>query len=307
MSSSGIHWRLQLVPYYSSGYKKYDGMEVLEESCFENALHTSGSSGNEYFGWRDAVNCNVSELAELIKERFPRLLALSLGKNYKYAGWFVDMLGKAEAGELPLSDVNSDAFISTTGKSAIPSPPLAERFELNGRHFYFVEGRHLNPDDDWHTKYIDIINGFRIAKIAAFPAYPVDSKSIFEIGAYWEGAIYYISAILGYRNIHEFVTDADNPPPSSERWSTFFAIWNSEGQYEFLKAFLVKKMMGYPECKLSDDDPMQHWLRFLEEFESSLTTITSRTYRTHNPYFGGSNPLHLGLILSHLEPERRLI
>lgn len=61
----------------------------------------SSRMGNEYFQWRDARDATVRQLATLFVERFPEIAERSRGRDWSYAGWYVEMLGTADLGYLP--------------------------------------------------------------------------------------------------------------------------------------------------------------------------------------------------------------
>jgi len=54
----------------------------------------SYSTGDErcYFGWYDVAHLTVSKLANVFIERFPELAEEGRGRDWPYAGWYVDML-----------------------------------------------------------------------------------------------------------------------------------------------------------------------------------------------------------------------
>ena len=57
---------------------------------------------DKYFGWRDAAGNSARELAAKFIERFPRLANDSQGVDWPYVGWYVDLLGRCEQGDLPI-------------------------------------------------------------------------------------------------------------------------------------------------------------------------------------------------------------
>jgi hypothetical protein len=95
---------------------------------------------NRYFEWTDAQTSTARELAALFVERFPVIVQRGLGEDWPYAGWYVQMLGAAERGHLPIvyddgyEDLASLPFLRTTGMTGreepdvtIPLPPHVER------------------------------------------------------------------------------------------------------------------------------------------------------------------------------------
>lgn len=303
MAPSGFYWRCTLVPYIALFKKSNGTLSVYHTGEFEEAHHSSANEGNDYFGWQDAKQATANDLAQLIQQRFPRMIAMCKRQNYAYTGWFTLVLGKAEEGALPVMYdeymEHNPTFIHTTANGPLPTPPAPVLHESDHKPYFYRPGPHLKEDDDWHTAYIGIIDGFRSSDVLALPEYPVGSNDIYELGAYWEGAIYYIQCILGFSDIESSLIDAESPPKTSGRWKEFFLIWNSEGQWVFLKAFLVRTMLrpNYPKRVIV----RKKWEAFLADFEGSTAMEATRTFHTHNPFYGGNNPLHLGNIIAHID------
>jgi hypothetical protein len=138
----------------------------------------------------------------------------------------------------------SKGKIASTTQEELLAPPHNQLFCINGRKFTYVKGPQITSiNNDWYLIYKDIIDSFRGAEISHFPRYPMHSTDVFEHGAYWEGAIYYIDQVLGLRQIGKFLKQANNPPTTSERWSGFFALYDTHGQLIDLKAFLVRHLL----------------------------------------------------------------
>jgi len=304
MSSSGFYWRCSLVPFdeilYQSGRLK-----IFTDHGLEQANHSSGESGNDYFGWGDAKQDNARELAEKIKRRFPRLMAKTRRPNYQYAGWFTEMLGMAEQGNLPVMYddypvVHESKQLKSTGNVEVPRPPHESLWEFNGKVFAYKNAPHLEEGEDWHMAYRRIIESWKSAEVTYLPKYPVETQDIFEIGAYWEGAIYYIQNIMGMCRIDGFLKILDDYDRNSERWHTFHRVWNSTGQLEFFRAFLIRSMLMDKEKYTLADKERLHYEAWLNQFERTYNPMGQfgSEHFPYNPYFGGNNPLHLGLILS---------
>ena len=126
MSSSGCDWRVAIVPV--TNVLRTHGA-LMANDGIDNLHYTTGQK-NEYFGWHDAKNDNARELAAKFIERFPKLAGEGLGNDWEYAGWYVQMLGFAERGELPIAYSDSDGTgigrsLSTTQniESGLPMPP----------------------------------------------------------------------------------------------------------------------------------------------------------------------------------------
>jgi len=289
MSSSGAHWRLEL-KHYDDLYEDEKG-EIRQEvnNDAEIANHSSGQNGNDYFGWEDGKNANVRELAELIKRRFPRLVERCKGNNFEYVGWFAYMLGEAEREKLPVfflefNEPEVGQIFSTLAGEKLISPPhtkLQVKHELKWLWVSF-----LDISKDWHTAYRPIIDALRTRAISRYPKYPSHTKDIMQYGAYWEGAVYYLQKLMGYRSEHDYIHDRVY---TNTRWREFEAIYNSEGQLHLFDAHMGRLALINSRAEMNP--------KLIKECEKSLTDITSmyrdKEYPNPNPFFGGDNPLHL--------------
>lgn len=97
MSPSGCHWRCHIT---SSDNVLLNGWEPIRWEVGV-ANYTTGEE-DLYFGWPDGPGKTARELARMFIKRFPELAASGSGRDRAYAGWFVDMLGHAENGRLPV-------------------------------------------------------------------------------------------------------------------------------------------------------------------------------------------------------------
>jgi hypothetical protein len=302
MSSSGAHWRLSLVPFDCLFLDERNHVQVIVNEKWQEALHSSGQTGNTYFGWEDVSSLNARELAQTIKSRLPRLVEHCRAVNFENAGWLNYVYGQAELENLPVMYRDyfepSKGIIASTGKNLLVAP-YNQIHTLNGRRFIYKKGDKLTPKQrDWHSVYKQIIDNIRSSEIAEFPCYPINSINDFEFNAYWEGAIYYIDQILNIHRIDEFLLRADDVSRSSETWASFFAIYNTHGQFIFLKAFLIRYMLSQKNDKYSlKPTEVKKWQKWLSDFENSHAEPLNINSRLPNPYFGGNNPLHLGGIL----------
>jgi hypothetical protein len=97
-----------------------------------SANYTSGMD-NEFFGWTDAKEFTARELAEMFLVEFADIAELSRGRDWEYAGWYTEMLGFAERGELPVAYADwcespDPRWLPTTKdlRSGLPMPPPGE-------------------------------------------------------------------------------------------------------------------------------------------------------------------------------------
>ena len=97
MSPSGCDWRCDITP---ADNIRANGWELLEPGAGVATYQTGDE--DRFFGWKDARGKTARELAQLFVERHPDIVARALGRDRPYIGWFVEMLGAAEHGELPV-------------------------------------------------------------------------------------------------------------------------------------------------------------------------------------------------------------
>lgn len=97
VSPSGCHWRCAIT---HAANVKSNGWEPLDWSTGV-VTYTTGDE-DRYFGWADGVGKSARELAQMFVDRFPDLCRLGRGADPIYAGWYVQMLGAAESGRLPI-------------------------------------------------------------------------------------------------------------------------------------------------------------------------------------------------------------
>lgn len=58
----------------------------------------SSADGANYFGWPLAAQMDARKLAETFVGKFPILAKRGTGRDWRYAGWLTDVLGRAEQG-----------------------------------------------------------------------------------------------------------------------------------------------------------------------------------------------------------------
>lgn len=100
MSPSGTSWRCSIAP--ASLVSSHNGARFLDDA-FWNPLvaHYTSAAGTEYFGWTDADRTTPSGLARLFIERFPEIVEAGRGSDWRYAGWYVEMLGLTYPNRFP--------------------------------------------------------------------------------------------------------------------------------------------------------------------------------------------------------------
>jgi hypothetical protein len=288
-SPSGFHWRLEL-KHFDDLYINLNGdIYDLHTYDAEQTLHSSGQNGNDYFGWDDAKNANAYQLAELIKRRFPRLLAQCKGSNFEYVGWFVYMLGQAELERLPVffleyNDPQKGKIFSTESQVLLTAPPHQKLNKKGDKEWLWLP--EIDISKDWHTAYQPIIDELRGQELRKYPKYPSQTDDLFEHGAYWEGAIYYLKTVMNYSNEATYINERIN---TTTRWEEFELIYNSEGQLHLLDAYLAQVALKYYKSEMS----AQTVKNCYQSFDDIKLLYRETPYLFPNPYFGGNNPLHL--------------
>lgn len=129
MAPSGVHWRCSVVP--ASDVLTAHGARARPD--LEPTAHYTTGMDNAYFGWEDARQDSARELADKFVLRFAGVAEAGRGRDWAYAGWYVEMLGVAELGALPVSNGDwyrepDPRWLPTTAgfESGLPMPPPGE-------------------------------------------------------------------------------------------------------------------------------------------------------------------------------------
>ena len=96
MAPSGIYWRCSIT---HAGNMTVDGLKIQDFHARGEVAAYSSSSGDHYFGWADAAGRSARELGLLFLDRFPSIAEKGLGRDWAYAGWLTEVLGRAERDE----------------------------------------------------------------------------------------------------------------------------------------------------------------------------------------------------------------
>jgi len=125
MSPSGCHWRCSITP--ATNISSRHGARMLSWDTL--AAHYNSGQKRNYFGWDDASNASPSSLAELFIERFQEIAAAGRGSDWRYAGWYSEMLHLTYPDCFPIAyadwELPTDC-LATNGESdsvRIPLPP----------------------------------------------------------------------------------------------------------------------------------------------------------------------------------------
>ncbi len=127
LAPSGGNWRCGVSHV---GDVRRDRGARFVDGARDVARYTTGQD-NVYFGWKDATGDSVKQLAQKFLERFPEICEKARLRDWEYAGWYVEMLGFAERGEMPVALADWECepdprFIETLGSPEglrLPAPP----------------------------------------------------------------------------------------------------------------------------------------------------------------------------------------
>lgn len=93
MAPSGVHWRCSIT---HAGNITADGLRLREPGDPSLVASYSTGAGDRYFDWPDAPGRSARELGMMFLERFPHVAEKGTGRDWAYAGWLTEMLGRAE-------------------------------------------------------------------------------------------------------------------------------------------------------------------------------------------------------------------
>lgn len=138
-----------------------------------------------------------------------------------------------------------------------------------------------------------------------WPAAPPPGADLQDSCAYWETALYLMTCLLGWRNpaaglvwfYERALDDAGDPVLRVLR-----DVWNNEGQLDLLTAWLCSESaegFGLGALhRVPGELPIRRIARvrlslgWQVELAAKLESLVER--HPHNPFTGGTNPLHLG-------------
>lgn len=141
MNSSGTAWRVGITPVTNicrdngAYWADWDKPELV-------AIYSSGQE-KHYFDWTDATEDKVPMLAAKFRERYPRLVAKSEGRDWEYVGWYVEMLGLAEREDFPVAYADfmghlRPGYLPTLQHmydSRLPLPPAGKSERLSEQEY----------------------------------------------------------------------------------------------------------------------------------------------------------------------------
>ena len=96
LSPSGVHWRCNIT--YAENVAA-DGHSIRDfDHEGGHVAPYSSASGSRYFGWDGAEHLDARRLAQKFVSGFPLIVQRGTGRDWPYAGWLTDVLGRAEQG-----------------------------------------------------------------------------------------------------------------------------------------------------------------------------------------------------------------
>ena len=104
MSPSGAYWRCSIT--HIGNISRHNGAMIASFDA-DAAFYTTGQEA-AYFGWEDAAQDTVSQLADKFIERFPEICAKGKGSDTNYATWYRDMLSLTEPNGFPVAYADYD-------------------------------------------------------------------------------------------------------------------------------------------------------------------------------------------------------
>ncbi len=127
MSPSGMHWRCLITS--AANISRDHGAMVASDGTL-TARYSSADP--TYFAWADARHAAPDRLARLFIERFPEIVAAGRGRDWAYAGWYLEMLNVTYPAGLPIAYADYPlpegalATINTGDRVVVPLPPPGE-------------------------------------------------------------------------------------------------------------------------------------------------------------------------------------
>lgn len=127
MSPSGMHWRCLITPV--TNISRIHGAMVAND---DRVTARYSSADPTYFKWADAIHANPARLAALFIERFPDIAKAGRGRDWAYAGWYLEMLNLTYPSALPIAYADyplPDGGLATTNDGQgvlVPFPPPGE-------------------------------------------------------------------------------------------------------------------------------------------------------------------------------------
>jgi len=134
LSPSGAYWRCYVLP--ADRFDVRQPWEVPDPVSDE--VGYSSADGRKYFGLHGVEHAHPGRLADRFIETFPRLVGAGEGRDWSYAGWYVEMLHLTYPDVLP---VMFEDYLKITDhvpcrgrrervEVPLPPPPVPEGTEM---------------------------------------------------------------------------------------------------------------------------------------------------------------------------------
>ncbi|MBA5640256.1 hypothetical protein H3H37_24630 [Duganella sp. LX20W] len=136
-------WRLVIGS--SEIFSDRNGAFIRFDSWDGVAIYSSAGGGDSYFEWGDAKTDNARQLAEKFVERFPELVEKGAGRDWGYAGWLAELVGRLEGSDIvpvtyweymvigpeELTSLPLWTWPGTDTGATFPLPPLAQNVSVD--------------------------------------------------------------------------------------------------------------------------------------------------------------------------------
>ncbi|OFI33907.1 hypothetical protein [Alteromonas lipolytica] len=289
------------------------GITNLINERADSFLHEANREGNDYFGWTDARNASAEQLAELMKLRFSALLDNCKGEHAENVAWLLRVIHQISiTGKLPYAVFDEthalpDWTFLIGDREYVDYAPVCDVFRLGHQKYRFC-AVNLNEHIDWHSAHRTIIDRIALGQVSVLPQFPQNTYSVFEMGAYWEGAVYFIAKLLELTSKEEFLRFLEGNKVRPVYGELFYRIYDSNGQLDYFVAYVVKQYLkSKPEYAGDLKDRWEKWLTYFEARNrykhKSPQYMHKGGHYQKNPFYGGNNPLHLGLCFKHGEEK----
>lgn len=265
-------------------------------------IHQLGTEGNDYFGWKDVKSASVDELALIILKRCSSLVSSCRGENVTNVGWLTQLMGFVELhGQLPYASINKlhiePSWTFPLGKPHLVTLPPGTKLYSSKEADYRYEKVDVDQGCDWHVAHLNIVTNITSQSVWVLPEYPAKTLDVTEMGAYWEGAVYFVFKHLRITSLQDFLLFLEDKPEKYPMGIWFYRIYDSSSQLDFFVAFVVRELL-----QKSKDNNLSNlqirWQKWLKYFENKHRPNKGEPHY-YNPYYGGNNPLHLGMIFQN--------
>lgn len=121
---NGIHWRCLISDAASFAP---DGLSLRSGTAADRVARYTSGDGANYFGWADGGALTARLMAQRFLAAFPAIAAHGAGRDWPYAGWLTDVLGRAEHGSFVAFHADDPIDPEELELWRPPSPTAEER------------------------------------------------------------------------------------------------------------------------------------------------------------------------------------